>query len=262
MQTLKKFFRERKLNIICSAAAILLMWLVWLIAYFSVKNDYIVPSFSKTMSSLFKCFTEAEFWTAFFFTLLRTAIAFIISFVLAAACAALSAASKIFSAVLNPVMGVLRTLPTLAIILLLLIWTNAKAAPVIVGVLVLFPLIYAQFTAALGGIDKGIVNMCEVYSVKKSDRLFKIYLPLVSPNILSQTGANISLGLKILISAEVLSNTYKSLGGLMQNARAFVEMPRLAALTIVAVLLGLILDIAFSQLKRVTYKWSGGASAK
>ena len=87
-------------------------------------------------------------------------------------------------------------------------------------------------------------------------KLFKIYLPLVSPNILSQTGPNVSLGIKIRISAEVLANTYKSLGGLMQEARLYVEMPRLAALTLAAVAAGFIFDIALSQLERVTFKWS------
>lgn len=254
----KDFFKERKLNIICSVAAVLIMWLCWIIIYYSVKNDYIVPSFQDTFAELFKCLKESAFWTAFFMTLLRTVEAFAISFILAAVCAALSACSKIFAEIIKPFMVILRTLPTLAVILLLLIWTNAKVAPVIVTVLVLFPMIYARFNAAIGGVDRGLTEMAEVYGIRKRDRLFKIYLPLVSPNILSQIGADISLGLKLTISAEVLSNTYKSLGGMMQNARAFVEMPRLAALTLVAVLLGLALDLGLSQLKRLTRKWESG----
>ena len=36
---MKKFFSARKLNIILSVSAIVLMWLVWIISYYSVKND-------------------------------------------------------------------------------------------------------------------------------------------------------------------------------------------------------------------------------
>ena len=59
-----------------------------------------------------------------------------------------------------------------------------------------------------------------------------------------------------MVSAEVLANTFNSLGGLMQNAKLYAEMPRLAALTLVAVVLGLIIDGCFSFLERVTFKWN------
>ena len=255
---MKAFFTERKLNIIFSVAAVLIMWLVWIIAYYSVKNDYIVPSFSDTMVSLWACLCSGEFWTAFAFTFLRTLEAFILSFLLAALLAAASALSKTAAAFIKPFMVFLRTVPTLAIILILLIWTSAKVAPVIVTFLVLFPMIYSQMVAATESVDGGLIQMAKLYGVSKKESLFKIYLPQISPDIFSQTGANVSLGIKIMISAEVLSNTYKSLGGMMQSAKSFLEVPRLAALTLIAVLLGLAVDIAFSQLKRINSKWRGG----
>ena len=253
---LKNFLKKRKLNIFCSAASIALMIIVWIIAYYAVKNDYVVPSFTDTVISLWRCVKSSAFWVAFFNTFGRTILAFIISFLLAGCLAALSVACKAFSAFLNSIMVIFRTLPTLAVILILLIWTSPKTAPVIVTVLVLFPMIYAQITAAFGGIDGGLKEMAQVYQLSNKVKLFKIYLPSVAPNVLSQTGANISLGIKIMISAEVLANTYRSLGGLMQNARLYLEMPRLAALTVAAVVLGLIVEVSFSQFERLTYKWS------
>ena len=98
--------------------------------------------------------------------------------------------------------------------------------------------------------------MAEVYNINRREKLTKIYLPLISPNILSQSGADISLGIKVMISAEVLAGTYKSLGGLMQNARAYIDMPQLAALTIIAVMTGLLIDLCFSLIEKVTFRWS------
>ncbi|MDE6504581.1 MAG: ABC transporter permease subunit [Clostridia bacterium] len=255
---MKRFLNQYKLNIICSFAAIALIIVCWIIAYYAVGNDYVVPSFQDTLKSFFVCFGEGAFWVAFLFTLLRTAIAFLISFVLAALCAVAAAFSKVFKLFIQPFITVMRTLPTLAVILLLLVWTNAKAAPVIVTVLLLFPMIYVQIYAAISGVDKDVLQMADFYNVNKKDKLFKIYLPQISPAVFAQVGANVSLGLKVMISAEVLSNTYKSLGGLMQSARSFLEMPRLAALTLMAVILGLIFEIAFAQLKRINSKWQKG----
>lgn len=252
---LKKFFLKRKLNIIFSLCAIAVMLLAWVIAYYSVKNDYIIPSLADTAVSFWNCLKSGDIWLAFFNTLGRTVLAFIVSFLLAVLLAIPSVLSKAFCAFIKPVISFLRTLPTLAVVLILLVWTNPKIAPVIVTVLVLFPMIYSQIIAAVGGIDGELKEMAEVYNLKKCDRVFKIYLPLISPNILSQGGANVSLGLKVMISSEVLANTFKSLGGMMQSARLNVEMPRLAALTIIAVITGFVIEIALSQLERLTYKW-------
>ena len=232
------------------------MWIIWLIAYYSVQNDYLIPSISDTATSFFKCLISGSFWISFLYTVLRMALSFIVSFVLSVALVALGALWKPFNSFIKPFMSVLRTLPTLAIILILLFWTNPLVAPIVVTFLVLFPMIYSQLNASLSEIDEGIIEMAEVYKISKRERLIKIYLPLISPNILSQTGANISLGIKVMISAEVLASTYKSLGGLMQNARFYVDMPRLAALTIIAVLIGLLIDLCFSLIERVTFKWS------
>lgn len=259
---LKEFLRKRKLNIICSLAAMAVMWLVWLVAYYCVGNEYVVPSVGETFKQLWRCVSGAELWTAFGFTLLRTASAFAVSFILAAACAALGACSKFFSSVIKPFITVLRTLPTLAIILILLVWTSPKSAPIIVTALVSFPLAYSQMLAAAEGLDGDIKEMAQVYKINARDRIFKIYLPMISPNILSQTGADISLALKVMISAEVLANTFKSLGGLMQNARLYADMPRLAALTLITVVTGLVIDIAFSQVARATFKWSRKENAR
>lgn len=233
------------------------MWLVWLIACFVVDNEYILPSFTETMKSMGTILTEKSFWVAFGNTLLRTAEAFVLSFVLAALCAALSSCGKGVSAFIRPIMVFLRTLPTLAVILILLIWTSPLVAPVLVTFLVLFPMIYAQIMAAIGDVDGELIEMARVYRVSRRERLFKIYLPLTAPNVLAQTGANLSLGLKIMISAEVLASTYRSLGGLMQNARLYLEMPRLAALTLVAVAIGLIFESAVSLVARRSRRWNG-----
>lgn len=258
MTAIKNFFKERKFNIIGSVAALVLMWLVWIIAYYSVGNELIVPSFTETAVCFGKNFVSAEFWAALGGSLLRTLCAFLVSLIGAAVCAAFASLSRIFKAVLKPVMTFIRVLPTLAVSLIILKLTlgNRSVSPAVVTFLVLFPAVYAQFTAAIEGIDGGLIEMAKTYNLSKRDRLFKIYLPQILPNTLSQTGANISLGLKVTVSAEVLVNTAKGLGGMMQESSLSAEIANLAALTLAAVIAGLLLDIAFSQLKRLTAKWS------
>lgn len=255
---MKNFFLNKKLNIIYSLLAIIFMWLVWVIAYYAVGNRLLVPSFGQTAAEMGNLFVSSEFWKALGGTFLRTVLAFLISFGLAAVFAAVSCIAEPFRAALRPIMAFIRILPTLAIILLILRWTesNKNIAPVIVTVLVLFPMIYAQIMAAADGIDISLKNLVKVYAVSKGETLFRIYLPAICPNVLSQIGANISLGLKIMVSGEVLAFTLNGIGGLMQSANLSAMVARLAALTLMVVALGLILDIIFSQFVRFTNKWN------
>ena len=74
---LKKFFTQRKINIIGSVAALVLMWLFWLIAYYGVGNGNIVPSFGETITCFWQFLWDGEFWTAVGNSLLRTLLAFV-----------------------------------------------------------------------------------------------------------------------------------------------------------------------------------------
>ena len=255
---MRKFFTQRKLNIIFSVLALALMWIFWIIAYYIAGNPLIVPSFTDTFKSLWQYLGDGQYWLAVLNSFARTLLAFTVSFALASACVAFSLAGKWAKALLKPAVVLIRTLPTMAVILLILRAThyNRTLSPVIVTFLVLFPMIYSQISSAVEGISGDITQMADVYSVGKRDRLFKIYLPGVTPSILAQTGANISLGLKIMISSEVLANTADGLGGMMQYSNLASEIANLSALTLTAVFLGLAVELAFSQLKRVTFKWS------
>lgn len=261
---MKKFFTRRKLNIIISVASVAAMWIVWIIVYYAVGNDYIIPSFQDTFVSMWRYFGDPFFWRSFGRTLLRTLEAFALSFALAAIFAVVGSLCRGIKVFLNPVMIFLRTLPTLAVILIILVSAAVGAtpdsAPIAVTFLVLFPMIYSQFSAAIDGIDGETREMLKAFGVPRAERIFKVYVPLVSPSVFSQLGANFSLGIKIMISAEVLANTFLSLGGLMQDARMYSDMAALAALTLLAVAVGLIADVALSQLSRINSKWQRGSA--
>ncbi len=255
MKALARYLAENKLNIILSVVAIFIMWAVWVIAYFVVQNDFVVPSFSQTMVKFGQVFTQTRFWLAFGNTLLRTLIAFAVSFITATICAIFASVFKPFASFLNPFMAFLRAAPTMALILMLLLWTSHNVAPIIVTVLVLFPMIYTQIFAAINGVDDNLRQMVKCYCVPLKDQIFKMYLPLAAPNVLMQTGASVSLGLKIMVSAEVMASTYRSIGGLMQNAKNYVEIAELAALTIIVVLVGLLVEIAFYWVGKLCVRW-------
>lgn len=100
--------------------------------------------------------------------------------------------------------------------------------------------------------------MAEVYKVGWRDKLCKIYIPLMLPDIFAQTGANISLTLKVMISAEVLAGTFGSVGGLMYTASMYSRMDELFALTILMLVFGGLIEYALGNLTRITDVWVKG----
>ncbi len=235
--------------------AVVFLWLFWLIAYFIVRNDYLLPSVGDTLVETWRLLGTGEFWRAFGGTLLRTLAAFGLSLVLGTG---LGVIARLFSGVrafFAPIISVLRSLPTVAIILILLLWTSPAVAPVIVSMLVLLPAVYAAVLAALDEVHGEYGELIRAFRVNKRRAVFQLYLPLAAPPVLGQAGGIFSLGLKITVSGEVLASTYRSLGGLMQEAKMYVQMPVLLALTLVTVLTGFLLEGLCRLAYRLLVRW-------
>ncbi len=237
-------------NCIIWAAAIAFLVLVWVVAYYAVGNDLLVPSLSDCLKRLFGLLGGKAFWAAFSATLLRVLIAFALSFVLAVVLAVVSYLLPTFKAFFAPIVSVLRSLPTLAVLLILLVWAGANGAPVVVAFLSLFPMLYAGVSAALSGVDSSLIEMSRVYKVPLKKRVLQLYLPAIAPQVLQEAGAATSFALKLVVSAEVLAATWKSLGGMLQEAKLYLDMPLLFALVCVSFLTGVLLELALATVAR------------
>ena len=61
-------------------------------------------------------------------------------------------------------------------------------------------------------------------------------------------GAALPFALKLVVSAEILANTPRSMGGMMQEARVYSSVPQLFALVGVTFFVGLVLETVFTVL--------------
>ena len=140
-------------------------------------------------------------------------------------------------------MSALRSLPVMAVLLILLSFLGAADAPVAVAFLSLFPMLYAGILAGLSSVNRRLVDASRVEGTRLFRRVTAIYLPLSAPYVLKEAGAALSFSVKLIVSAEILANTAKSLGGMMQEARVYAEIPQLFALVAVAFVAGLLMEM-------------------
>ncbi len=220
----------------------------WAVAYLAVGNGLLLPSPLQSLREMGKLFQESGFWVGFSLTLLRAILAFVVSFLLATIFAVGAYLLPSLERVFAPVVSALRSLPVLAVLLILLTLLGGGRAPVAVAFLSLFPMLYTGILAALSGIDSKLIDAARICGTSVSKRIFRIYLPLSAPYILRESGAALSFSIKLVVSAEVLARTAQSLGGMMQEAQVYAEVGRLFALVSVAFLAGLLLELSFSVL--------------
>lgn len=227
---------------------------VWAIAAKAGDNEFILPSPLSTLKKTGEILTDKTVYVAFGNTLLRTLEAWAISLVVAAA---LAVAGKFFPPIgrfLSPLVSVVRALPTMSVVLLLVIWTNARTAPVVVAILVVMPTFYAALRAAIDSVDPLLLETCHVYGVPKRRIFAQVYLPCVIRASALPISSSLSLTLKLMVAAEVLASTARSLGGLMQMSRIYYETAELMALTVLTIVVALALETALYRIIRLFFR--------
>ncbi len=220
---------------------------VWGCLYFALGNELLVPSLFDCLRGMGELLADGGFWIGLFRSLLRALTAFGLSFVCALVFAVTAYLVPTLERFFAPVVSALRSLPVLAVLLILLTILGAAEAPIAVAFLSLFPMLYTGSLAALSGIDKQLVDVSRIHGTPVWRRITRIYLPLASPYVLRESAGALSFSLKLVVSAEVLAQTAKSLGGMMQEARIYQELPTLFALVFVSFAIGLLLELAVTM---------------
>ncbi len=223
---------------------------VWWIAAAVYDKELIFPTPFGALEELRTVLTKAWFWRGFALSAVRALFGFVAACLLAVLCAYAGKAVPAVRSVLAPVVGILRSLPTMSVILLLVLWVSDQFSPILVAGLVIFPVLYSGIDAALCAIPRELEETARLYAPSKTYRFRKVYLPLSAPAFLHVAGGAASLTLKLTVAAEVLAQTRNSLGLLMQQTRIYFRIGRLMAITVVVVAASLCIEFFVYLLRR------------
>lgn len=241
---------EKIINLILPVLTVVAILLLWTIASISIGSEYILPSVKDTALSMVGLLTSKKFLLAFLMTLIRSLIAFSVSFTLGFFMAILSQKIKYVERIVLTLMSILRALPTLAVILLLLFWTNNEVAPVLVTMLVVLPTCYTHLKSAMEGVDKTILEAGVVDGANKMQLFIKVEFPQIASAFFSAIGSGISLNFKLMVAAEVISATIKSLGNLLNNANYNADISGMLAMVCFAVVFGIVIEFIFNRISK------------
>ena len=245
---------NKTVNLILPIITIGFLLIVWSSVAVAENNEYVVPTVEKTMQERVKLFGEKKFYTALSFTLLRSVIAFLLSFLVSSVLAYFSSKRLWAERIILPIISITRTLPTIAISWLLLFWTDNQIAPVVITMLVVLPTSYTQIKSALDAVNKTSIEAGKVDGAGWFNTFIRIEMPQIAPDLFSVIGSGLALNFKLMVAAEVLTATVKSLGNMINLASPF-EVARTLALSIVVLVLGLLVEFLFNMLSKKSASW-------
>ena len=126
--------------------------------------------------------------------------------------------------------------------MIILVVSSAGVAPVIVAFLSLFPMLYTAFHSAILGVDEKLIEMSRIYKVPLKKQLVRLYIPSVLPTVVESSGAAFAFSLKLVVSAEVVARTARSIGTMIQEMQIYLQTAEVFALVTVTCLLAICVE--------------------
>lgn len=220
---------------------LLLFVSIWEIIAYSTKLLFL-PDFFVTIGIACEKLGQGLTYSALGYSFMRLSIALLASGVLGLILGTLAGYFDSLGKVLAPLMTVLRSFPTIALILLLIVFVPQTAIWVVS--LVLFPVLYQ---ASLSGSRKAYKEYEMILRLKGKyhfSNITRIVLPLSMDYVLLGWTQSMGLGLKIVIMAETFTfrTDQLGIGNLIQASYQNLNYGEMMAYVLISLWLILIMD--------------------
>ena len=223
-----------------------------MLSYF-IDNEIIFPRIGSTLNSLIDIVKSPKFLNIVWYSLLRSIVGFAISLFLAIIMGLISSISKTVYYLMLPIINFLTSVPTMAIIILALIWLNNEIVPIFIGFIMVFPILYETVLKGIQNVDEKIIIMAETYKVDKSTIIKDIYIPSVLLSLNNIISSALGINLKMVIAGEVLSQPKYAIGSNLQLQKMYLNTSGVFAWIIIILVIAKMLEYILEGIK---YLWT------
>lgn len=235
---------------------IILFWiLAWEILSLIIAQEIYLPSPHAAFSSLINLLSNKDTYITIFYSSYRTLAGFFLSCVFGILLGMICGIHKFAYDLLYPLIVIIRTIPVMSIIIIAIMWFRDSNVPIFVAFLMCFPLIWTNTVSGIHSTDIKLLQMCEVYKIKKIRIIKSVYfyssLPYIKAGMISALG----IGWKVTSAAEVLSLPKYSIGRFLYDSKVYLEMPDLFAWTIIIISLSFLFEKILKYFFRVGDKY-------
>lgn len=232
----------RKLKAALRKAFPFLFWLlVWAVCCRWVGQELLLPSPGR-VAQRFTFVVEALFWRCVGMSLVRTALAYLIGVGMGCMLAVLCYLSPLADDIFRPALSVIRATPVASFIILALVWLSASNVPIMSGVLMVTPVVFANLREGFASTDVRLLEMARMFGWSRLKTWIRVIVPTALPTFVAACEACVGLCFKATIAAEVIGVPKSAVGTQLYNAKIYLETDALMAWTLVVILLSMTLE--------------------
>lgn len=202
-----------------------------------VGQELILPSPGRVIQASLQLYGSVSFLQAIAGTFIRVLGSFLICILAGAMSGIPSGIKPEWEAFFSPLLTTVRATPVLAVILIAMLWFPSGLVPVFSAFLMAYPVMHASFTTGVAACDTKLLEMARLFGVPRKTIFISLRLPSAMPQLLAGSRTTLGLCWKVVVAGEVLSQPEFALGSGLQQARIWLETPRVLAWAAATVIL-------------------------
>ncbi|MBD7913718.1 ABC transporter permease [Clostridium sp. Sa3CUN1] len=222
--------------------SIILIILLWGVLANVINNDIYLPRINKVLKEIVVIVIKNDFIKNIGYSLLRGGASFFIALVLAIFLGIVSGFNKIAYNFFYPINSILKSIPTIAFILIALIWVNKNYAPYLIGIVIAFPILYESVINSILNSNKNLEEMMNSFNLGFLTKLFNLHIQFIIISISQIATSVFSLVFKVVIAGEVFGQPNYGIGTAIQKEKINFSTSGIFAWIIIVAVLCFIID--------------------
>ncbi len=250
---------EKKYKKIISSVLVAAFWIAaWWTAAAVIGKEVILPTPPAVIRAFAGMCGTAKFWQAALASFARMAAGYLAGIAVGTALAVLSASSPVSRRLFAPIIHIMRAAPVASFIILAFMWFDSSTLSGVMSAVMVVPMMYSSTLAAIDLIDVRLVETGRVFGMSRGEIFWKIRFRSVLPGALTAAAAALGFAWKAGVAAEIISQPRQALGSLLYDAKIYLDMPSVFAVTAVTVLMSIALERVIRLVARRVSNDKGG----
>lgn len=235
--------------------AFVVIFIIALIALWHIlslgRKTLIFPSPYEVFVSLYSIITGPSFLPTVFNTVWAVFLSFVSALVPALILGIISKLIPLVHRLMELVSGFIRSIPTVAIILMALLLLPLSYTPVIICYFIVFPVLYTNISEGLQSVDVKLIEMARIYKFSNAKIIRNIYIPSLKTYIIAGSRSALGLNFKVMVTAEVFNfANHRTIGAQMYMHKIQIDLAGIIAWALIVVVVSIIFDLLLKILFR------------
>lgn len=235
---------------------ILLIIVIWYFLSFVIGSSFVLPSPHLVIDTLIEQLKTPRVYSALWSTVWKTLVVLLLGTLIGIVIGFFMGINDTVYEIVRTLFMVIQSIPVVSwLAFVVFLWGVGFKGPILISTLSILPDIVFTTASGIKNIDGKLLEMVKLYKVSFGKIFRHLYLASIVPFIIAAVEISIGNVWKVVLVTEFLVGG-SGLGVELAWARQYVDVPRIYAITLIAVVLGLATERLFKTIsKRMLKRW-------